>query len=193
MSETSDSGGLSGVIVTNDWTAGQLRQLPQRGDRTEDSLSLDCFRAFPSVPWLKNSFPKDMQTAPDAVVFLFLLIAISPGRARRSERGKSMSITCEMTARRGDCELFDAYAPGAPVATPLSWDRLTAKVDPKSLTLHSLPGRLARQLRDPWEGFFAKKQTITKKVLDQRAGLERLHTADTGGSDRPCPVCDCTE
>ena len=52
-------------------TVGQLRQLPQRGDRTKDSLSLDCFRALPSVPWLKNSFPKDMQTAPDAVVFLF--------------------------------------------------------------------------------------------------------------------------
>ena len=54
-------------------TAGQLRQLPQRGDRTKDSLSLGCFRAFPSVPWLKNSFPKEMQTAPAAVVFLFAL------------------------------------------------------------------------------------------------------------------------
>jgi len=39
------------------WTAGQLRQLPQCEGRTKDSINLDCFRAFPSVPWLKNWFP----------------------------------------------------------------------------------------------------------------------------------------
>ena len=31
--------------------------------RAEDSLSLDCFRAFPRVPWLKNSFPMNLPTA----------------------------------------------------------------------------------------------------------------------------------
>ncbi|HKI16836.1 MAG TPA: GxxExxY protein [Isosphaeraceae bacterium] len=52
-------------------TAGQLRPLPQCGGRTKDSTNLDCFRAFPSVPWLKNWFPMDMQTAFDTVVCLF--------------------------------------------------------------------------------------------------------------------------
>ena len=37
----------------------------------KDSPNLDCFRAFPSVPWLKNWFPMDMQTAFDTVVCLF--------------------------------------------------------------------------------------------------------------------------
>ena len=38
------------------------------GGRTNDSINLDRFCAFPRVPWLKNWFRKDMQTASDNVV-----------------------------------------------------------------------------------------------------------------------------
>jgi len=77
------------------WTAGQLRQLPQCGGRTKDSINLDCFRAFPSVLWLENWFPMDMQTASDTVVCLLAIPrdpGEHPGRDRRgSAWGKASS------------------------------------------------------------------------------------------------------
>lgn len=43
--------------------------------------------------------------------------------------------------------------PGAGVATPLAWREVTAKLDLAAHTIATVPGRLARLRRDPWEGF----------------------------------------
>ncbi len=43
--------------------------------------------------------------------------------------------------------------PGAGVATPLAWREVTQKLDPARFTLRTVPDRLKRQRRDPWEGF----------------------------------------
>ena len=43
-------------------------------EESKDSTNLDCFRAFPSVPWLKNSFPMHIQTASDTVVYLLAFL-----------------------------------------------------------------------------------------------------------------------
>jgi bifunctional non-homologous end joining protein LigD len=43
--------------------------------------------------------------------------------------------------------------PGACVATPLAWREVTPTLDPAAHTLGSIPARLARLRRDPWEGF----------------------------------------
>ena len=43
--------------------------------------------------------------------------------------------------------------PGAGVATPLAWREVTAKLDPQSFNLRTVPARLARQKTDPWDGF----------------------------------------
>ena len=39
--------------------------------------------------------------------------------------------------------------PGAPVATPLSWDEVTPDLDPAVFTVRTIPDRLARRKRDP--------------------------------------------
>jgi bifunctional non-homologous end joining protein LigD len=54
--------------------------------------------------------------------------------------------------------------PGATVATPLAWSEVTARLDPKKLTVKSLPGRLAKRNSDPWAKFFSLKQSITTKM-----------------------------
>ncbi len=56
--------------------------------------------------------------------------------------------------------------PGATVATPLSWDELTAKVPPSQLTMATIPARLARKA-DPWADYEQRRQRLTAAM--QRA------------------------
>ena len=42
-------------------------------EESQDSMKPGCFRAFPSVQWLKNSFLMDMQIASDIVAYLLAL------------------------------------------------------------------------------------------------------------------------
>ena len=50
--------------------------------------------------------------------------------------------------------------PGAPVATPLRWDELTPRLDPKSFTIRTVPGRIARQRSDPWAEMLEVRQRL---------------------------------
>ena len=50
--------------------------------------------------------------------------------------------------------------PGATVATPLSWDELSARVPPASFTIGTVPERIRRK-RDPWTGYAARRQRLT--------------------------------
>jgi bifunctional non-homologous end joining protein LigD len=43
--------------------------------------------------------------------------------------------------------------PGATVATPLSWEELKAGLDPAKFTVSTIPARLKRMKKDPWQGF----------------------------------------
>jgi bifunctional non-homologous end joining protein LigD len=50
--------------------------------------------------------------------------------------------------------------PGATVATPVTWQEVTPKLDPAALTIATVPKRLARLKADPWDGFTAAARTI---------------------------------
>jgi bifunctional non-homologous end joining protein LigD len=50
--------------------------------------------------------------------------------------------------------------PGATVATPLSWDEVTRKIDPAKFTLRTVPERLARLRSDPWTGYATTRQRL---------------------------------
>jgi len=56
--------------------------------------------------------------------------------------------------------------PHATVATPLDWKEVNAKLDPARFTLGTLPERLKRQRRDPWDGIF---------------GIDQMFQAPAGG------------
>ena len=53
----------------------------------------------------------------------------------------------------------------APVSVPVDWDELTPRCDPASFTVRTVPRRLARQRRDPWEGYFRSRQRLTDAAL----------------------------
>jgi len=55
--------------------------------------------------------------------------------------------------------------PGAPVATPIRWNELSADVTADAFNVRNLPQRLSRMKKDPWEGFFTLKQNVTATML----------------------------
>jgi bifunctional non-homologous end joining protein LigD len=54
---------------------------------------------------------------------------------------------------------------GAPVSTPIAWEELTPRLRPEAFTVVTVPRRMKRLRRDPWEGYFACRQRISKAAL----------------------------
>lgn len=71
----------------------------------------------------------------------------------RNERG-STSIAPYSTRARD----------GAPVATPLTWKELAAGITPADFNVRTIPERLKRLKKDPWEGFAKLRQKIPKAL-----------------------------
>jgi bifunctional non-homologous end joining protein LigD len=53
----------------------------------------------------------------------------------------------------------------APVSVPVTWRELTTALDPASLTVHTVPKRLARLRKDPWEDYWSARQKLTRQML----------------------------
>ena len=52
------------------------------------------------------------------------------------------------------------HRPHAPVSAPLRWDEVRPDLDPATLNVRTLPGRLAR--RDPWREFWTDRQNLPR-------------------------------
>jgi bifunctional non-homologous end joining protein LigD len=72
----------------------------------------------------------------------------------RNERGATAVASYSSRAR-----------PGATVATPIRWSELRADLDPQAFTIRTIPRRLAKMRRDPWEGFFELRQQIARSLV----------------------------
>jgi bifunctional non-homologous end joining protein LigD len=54
--------------------------------------------------------------------------------------------------------------PGATVATPVTWGEVTPKLDPSRFTVLSVPERLAKLKKDPWQGFDEANQYLPDQL-----------------------------
>jgi bifunctional non-homologous end joining protein LigD len=71
----------------------------------------------------------------------------------RNQRGGSAIVNYSTRAK-----------PNASVACPRDWDELKGLKVASPYTLKTLPARLKATKRDPWEGFFSTRQSITAKA-----------------------------
>jgi bifunctional non-homologous end joining protein LigD len=53
----------------------------------------------------------------------------------------------------------------APVATPIAWDELTQDVRREYFNVKNVPARLENLKKDPWDGFFEIRQSVTKAMM----------------------------
>src|SRR5262249_59181328 len=74
-------------------------------------------------------------------------------KASKAERRGKIFIDYLRNARGATavCPYSTRAREGAPVATPVAWSEVSARLDPQRFTLLSVPRRLAKAARDPWE------------------------------------------
>ena len=77
----------------------------------------------------------------------------------RNQRGATAVASYSLRAR-----------PGAPAATPVSWEELSDIEDPRELDYASVPGRLTRA--DPWRGIDGAARRLTKEV-ERKLGINK--------------------
>jgi bifunctional non-homologous end joining protein LigD len=73
--------------------------------------------------------------------------------------------------------------PGATIATPLAWDEVKPGLDPSAFTIRSLPDRLKRLKKDPWQDFSAVDQHLPDIAPARPIGREKATSA--GQSAKP--------
>jgi bifunctional non-homologous end joining protein LigD len=78
----------------------------------------------------------------------------------RNSRGATSVVNYSLRAR-----------PSAPVVTPLRWEELGKVAGSDAFTIQSLPKRLARLRKDPWEDFAATRQSL-------QPALKRVEASD---------------
>ncbi len=61
--------------------------------------------------------------------------------------------------------------PLATVSMPIAWEDLSSRVRSDGFTVKTVPARLARQKKDPWEGYWKSRQKLTQKAIRAVRGL----------------------
>jgi bifunctional non-homologous end joining protein LigD len=56
------------------------------------------------------------------------------------------------------------WRPGVGVSTPVAWDEIDEDVRGTHFNLHNVPARIAKLRKDPWDGYWTAKQSLTKAM-----------------------------
>ena len=88
---------------------------------------------------------------------------------RFAKRGRERKILVDYLRNNRANTSVAAYStrarPGAPVSVPVSWDELRPSLSAAAHTIGSVPSRVARLARDPWQGYWTSRQKLTAKAI----------------------------
>ena len=91
--------------------------------------------------------------------------AFTANQSKRARRGR---IYIDYLRNSRGATAIGAYSPrarpGAPVATPLSWDDVENGVKPDAFTVATVPSRLKKLKSDPWTEMPKLRQSISARV-----------------------------
>jgi bifunctional non-homologous end joining protein LigD len=100
-----------------------------------------------------------------------MLTRADPGRYTTAfaKRGRERLILIDYLRNNRTNTSIAAYASrarsGAAVSMPMSWKRLTGRLDPQDFTVLSVPTRLRRVRADPWQDYWRCRQRLTLAIL----------------------------
>ena len=57
------------------------------------------------------------------------------------------------------------WRPGAGVSTPVAWEEIDDDIRGTHFNLHNVPARVAKQRKDPWQGYWKAKQVLTRVMI----------------------------
>jgi len=61
--------------------------------------------------------------------------------------------------------------PDAPVSVPIAWAELSPSRTPDRFTLATVPSRLARLRKDPWDAYWSTKQRLPRHGIGALEGM----------------------
>jgi bifunctional non-homologous end joining protein LigD len=57
------------------------------------------------------------------------------------------------------------WRPGVGVSTPVAWEEIDEDIRGTHFDIHNVPGRIAKQKRDPWKDYWASAQSLSKAMI----------------------------
>jgi len=153
----------------------RIRQAAQEMRDCLETLGLQCFLRTSGGKGLHVVAPIDRRSAWDEVKEFSrgvaeLMVRAAPDRyvANMSKAKRRGKIFIDFLRNQRGATAVASYSTraraGAPVATPLAWDELSRVKNAAAFTVANVPQRLRRLTKDPWEGFFDVRQSITAKA-----------------------------
>lgn len=122
----------------------------------------------------------DWSTAKDfafGITRYFERIAPQSFTSKTGERNRKGKIFIDYLRNQFGATAIASYSPrwrpGAGVSTPIAWEELDEDCRGTHFNIHNVPDRLARQRRDPWQGYFSVRQSLKKSILASLPSTQR--------------------
>jgi len=114
----------------------------------------------------------DWETAKDFARNVTLFMErLAPTRftSKTGERNRKQKIFVDYLRNGFGATAVAAFSPrwrpGVGVSTPVTWDEIDEDIRGTHFNLHTVPDRIAKQRKDPWQGYWDSRQALTKTMI----------------------------
>jgi bifunctional non-homologous end joining protein LigD len=59
------------------------------------------------------------------------------------------------------------WRPGVGIATPVAWEEIDEDIRGGHFNVHNVPDRVAKQRKDPWQGYWKARQSLTRTAIKE--------------------------